>query len=232
MRKKYASLYVHMHTPSTNPPPTDGELEQLAARTRRSLIMRLGDWRDQRSWDEFYRTYWRLIYSVAIQAGLREDEAWDVVQETILTIAKQSLKGSYDPERGSFKMWLWNVTRWRINDQFRHRNKNKTTEDSHAVLENIADAGGTDFDALWEREWQENLMKAALERVKMKVAPKQFQIFDYNVLRGMSANEVRQKLGVSIAQVYLAKHRVGGALKKEIGYLRAQENSEPSKPAE
>lgn len=215
-----------------DPAPTDYELEKLAARTRRSLIMRLGDWKDQRSWDEFYRTYWRLIYSVALQAGLREDEAWDVVQETVLTIAKQSLKGSYDPERGSFKMWLWNITRWRINDQFRHRNKNKAAEDSHSVLENVADAGGSTFDDIWEREWQENLMKAALERVKMKVAPKQFQIFDYNVLRGMSANEVRQKLGVSIAQVYLAKHRVGGTLKKEIAYLRAQENSPPPESSE
>lgn len=70
----------------------DGELEQYAAKTRRSLILRLQDWKDQRSWDEFYRTYWRLIYSVAIRAGLREQEAWDTVQETILTIAKQSRK--------------------------------------------------------------------------------------------------------------------------------------------
>lgn len=66
-------------------------------------------------------------------------------------------------------------------------------------------------------------MKAALERVKMKVSPLQFQIFDYNVLRGMSATEVRKRLGVSIAQVYLAKHRVGGVLKKEVAYIREQE---------
>ena len=84
--------------------PTNDELEQFAARTRRSLIMRLGDWKDQKSWDEFYRTYWRLIYSVALKAGLREDEAWDVVQETVLTIAKQSVKNMYDPTKGSFKM--------------------------------------------------------------------------------------------------------------------------------
>ena len=103
--------------------PTNDELEQFAARTRRSLIMRLGDWKDQKSWDEFYRTYWRLIYSVALKAGLREDEAWDVVQETVLTIAKQSVKNMYDPTKGSFKMWLWHITRWRINDQFRQRRK-------------------------------------------------------------------------------------------------------------
>ena len=213
------------------PTPDDNELEKLAARTRRSLIMRLGDWKDQRSWDEFYRTYWRLIYSVALKAGLREDEAWDVVQETVLTIAKQSLRNAYDPERGSFKMWLWNVTRWRINDQFRQRGKApqqaNTAEDAATTtrepVENVPDTSSNNFSQIWEREWQQNVMKAALERVKMRVSPRQFQIFECNVLQGMNATDVRRLLGVSMTQVYLAKHRVGSVLKKEIEYIREQE---------
>lgn len=213
------------------PTPDDNELEKLAARTRRSLIMRLGDWKDQRSWDEFYRTYWRLIYSVALKAGLREDEAWDVVQETVLTIAKQSLRNAYDPERGSFKMWLWNVTRWRINDQFRQRGKapqqpnaaEDTSPTTREPVENVPDTSSNNFSQIWEREWQQNVMKAALERVKMRVSPRQFQIFECNVLQGMNATDVRRLLGVSMTQVYLAKHRVGSVLKKEIEYIRAQE---------
>ncbi len=211
--------------------PTDDELEKFAARTRRSLILRLGDWNDRKSWDEFYRTYWRLIYSVALKAGLREDEAWDVVQETVLTIAKQSVKSMYDPSKGSFKMWLWHITRWRINDQFRQRRKDTANTATSAdgterePLADIPDTSGDTFTKIWDREWQNNVMKAAVERVKMRVSPQQFQIFDYNVLRGMNAGEVRKKLGVSIAQVYLAKHRVGSVLKKEVAYIRAQEES-------
>lgn len=204
----------------------DSELEKYAAKTRRSLIVRLQDWNDQRSWDEFYRTYWRLIYAVAIQSGLREQEAWDTVQETVLTIAKQSRKGVYDPSRGSFKMWLWHITRWRINDQFRMRKKDTAApgdNDGHAPdLDNLPDANGETFEKLWEREWQENLIKAAMERVKMKVAPRQFQIFDLHVIQGKSTAEVRHRLGVSLAQVYLAKHRIGSLLKKEIGILRKE----------
>ncbi|MEE1264667.1 MAG: sigma-70 family RNA polymerase sigma factor, partial [Akkermansia sp.] len=79
------------------------------------------------------------------------------------------------------------------------------------------------FSAIWEREWQQNIMKAAIERVKLRVSPRQFQIFDYNVLQGLNATEVRRRLGVSMAQVYLAKHRVGAILKKEIAYIREQE---------
>lgn len=98
--------------PHNESQPDEQTLSQYAEHTRKSLIARLENWEDQRTWDEFYRTYWRLIYSVALKAGLREDEAWDVVQETILSIAKQSRKNIYKPEQGSFKLWLWNMTRW------------------------------------------------------------------------------------------------------------------------
>ena len=65
----------------------------------------------------------RLIYGVGIKSGLRPEEALDVVQETILAIAKQSLEKRYDPKAGSFKVWLMNMTRWRIGDAFRRRDK-------------------------------------------------------------------------------------------------------------
>ena len=70
----------------------DKELQQAYAHTRKSLIARLDNWEDQRTWDDFYKTYWKLIYAVGLKAGLRSDEAFDVVQETILSIAKQSKK--------------------------------------------------------------------------------------------------------------------------------------------
>ncbi|MEC9042201.1 MAG: sigma-70 family RNA polymerase sigma factor, partial [Verrucomicrobiota bacterium] len=63
--------------------PEDPQYKEFQ-RTRKSLIERLNDWEDQKSWDDFYRTYWRLIYSVAIKSGLRNEEAFDAVQETII----------------------------------------------------------------------------------------------------------------------------------------------------
>jgi RNA polymerase sigma-70 factor (ECF subfamily) len=72
------------------PKEEDAVILQAYAKTRKSLIARLDNWEDQKTWDEFYQTYWRLIYAVAIKAGLRPEEAFDCVQETILSIAKQS----------------------------------------------------------------------------------------------------------------------------------------------
>lgn len=223
-----------MSTPAPNEAelPDERTLSQYAEHTRKSLIARLENWEDQQSWDEFYRTYWRLIYAVALKAGLRDDEAWDVVQETILSIAKQSQNNLYDPKQGSFKMWLWKMTRWRINDQFRKRKKDTamllSTNDEaplDAPIDRIADESNHNFDQVWETEWQNNLLSAALARVKVKVSPRQYQIFDAYVLKEMSVSEVCKCLDASIAQVYLAKHRVSAALKKEVSYLMDQEKS-------
>jgi RNA polymerase sigma factor (sigma-70 family) len=208
-------------------PERDEALAAICAKTRKSLIARLDNWEDQKTWDEFYQTYWKLIYAVAVKAGLRSDEAFDCVQETILSIAKQSKKKLYDPEQGSFKSWLMNMTRWRINDQFRKRKKDTAMsggdwddERKTAVIDRFEDPNGMQLDRVWDTEWRRNMADAALARVKAQVSPKQYQIFDYYVLREWEAGKVQKHLGVSMAQVYLAKHRVGSVLKKELEKLR------------
>lgn len=55
-----------------------------------------------------------------------------------------------------------------------------------------------------------------------KFSATQFQIFDLNVLKDWLARDVAKSLGLSIASVYLAKHRVSSALKKEIARLEAK----------
>ncbi len=204
----------------------DAILVQAFAKTRKSLIAKLDNWEDQRAWDEFYQTYWRLIYSVAVKAGLRQDEAFDCVQETILTIAKQSKKQMYDPEQGSFKTWLLNMTRWRINDQFRKRKKDTAMvagewEDDRktAIIDRVEDPNGDVLSRLWNTEWKKNVANAALARVKDQVSPKQYQIFDCYVIKQWDAKRVQHELNVSMAQVYLAKHRVGSVLKRELAKL-------------
>lgn len=211
----------------------DAILAQAYAKTRKSLIARLENWEDQRTWDEFYQTYWKLIYSVAIKAGLRQDEAFDCVQETILSIAKQSKKQLYDPAQGSFKTWLMNMTRWRINDQFRKRKKDTAmivgeweNDRKTAVIDRVEDPQGDVLSRLWNVEWKKNIADAALSRVKAQVSPKQYQIFDCYVIKQWDAKRVQDQLNVSMAQVYLAKHRVGSVLKKELSKLEDESDGD------
>ncbi len=197
--------------------------------TRRSLVERLRDWEDRKHWQEFFDIYGKLIFSAALKAGLTETEAQEVVQETVITVAKKIGQLEYDPARGSFKGWLLHITRWRIADQFRKRrpgdSKKRLSDDSTrltATIERVQDPGAADLDQFWEREWQENLLSAAMQRIKKRVDPKQFQIFDCYVRREWPAQKVATELGVSTGQVYLARHRVTALLKKEIRALQKQ----------
>jgi RNA polymerase sigma factor (sigma-70 family) len=196
-----------------------------SAQTRRSLVDRLANWDDQRRWQEFFDTYWRLIYSTARRSGLTDAEAQEVVQETVITVAKKIDKLKYDPAIGSFKGWLLQITRWRIADQFRKREpgnaKRPRGGDDRftATIERIPDSQAVDLDALWEKQWQENLFEAAVALLKKKIDPKQFQIFDCYVRKEWPAQKVADQLRVNIGQVYLARHRVSALLKKEIKAL-------------
>ena len=62
-----------------------------------------------RSWEEFAQTYSRLIRGVAIQAGLTEAEAKDVEQDTLVRVAKTIHEFESNPERGTFKGWLFSL---------------------------------------------------------------------------------------------------------------------------
>jgi RNA polymerase sigma-70 factor (ECF subfamily) len=156
--------------------------------TRKSLLTRLKNWDDQEGWREFFDTYWRLIYGVAIKSGFNDAEAQDLVQETIISVAKKMRSFKYDPLIGSFKAWLLLVTRSRITERFRkkklpladHQSSDDTATGT-GLMERLIDPAGPALDALWEAEWKQNLLELALESVKQQVSAKQFQIFDLYV---------------------------------------------------
>ena len=187
--------------------------------TRQSLIARLGDLDDRVRWEEFFETYWRLIHSVAMRAGLHDDEAQEVVQETCIAVARNVAR--YDSKAGSFKSWLLQMARWRITDQFRKRDKRRALpsgEDTRATgtIERLPGSGQAAFTEMWEDEWQRHVLAAALTRMKRRVEAKHYQIFDCVVVKQWTAAKAAKELGVNIAQVYLVKHRLKAMLKKEL----------------
>jgi len=193
--------------------------------TRQSLLSRLKDWNDQESWRDFFDTYWKLIYSAAIRAGLNDAEAQDVVQETVTAISKKIPEFVYDPSKGSFKNWLMRQTTWRISDQLRKRMpvrpaaSQPPTSTRTATIDRIADPAVSELESMWEAEWEANLREAAIHRVRSKVEPKQFQIFDLYVRKKWPVLKITKDLKVTATQVYLAKHRVGSLIKKELRHL-------------
>ena len=207
--------------------------------TRHTLLNRLKDWGDQTSWQDFFDTYWQLIYNVATKAGLSDAEAQEVVQETVIAVARKIGEFKADPARGSFSAWLMQLTRWRIADQWRKRRAEPALNaasgavgepalgpddtGSTGPIERIPDPASTALDAAWREEWEKHLLAVALERVKQQVSPRQFQMFDMHVRQQLSVQETARILQASVASVYMAKHRVARLVKKEVRKLEQSE---------
>ena len=208
--------------------------------TRQSLLSRLKDWDNHESWRDFFDTYWRLIYGLAVKSGLTTTEAEEVVQETLLAVAKAMPGFKYDPARGSFKGWLFEITRRRIANQVRVRLKHRhgsagplaseaprqpsreriePEQRRTATVDRVPDPNSDELEKLWDQEWRRNLLEASIVRVRKRVNAKQYQMFNLYVMLQWPMNQVKRTLGVSAAQVYMAKMRIGRMIKSEVRTL-------------
>ena len=196
--------------------------------TSPTLIKLIKNLSDDKSWQTFFDKYRNLIRGTALKMGLSASEADEAVQETFITIAKRIKEFEYDPARGSFKSWLLHTTRWKINDQFRKRQRHPTAqpsnsataEDRTSTINRIPDPAGFDLDAIWNEEWAKNLIEVARERIKQQVSGKQYQIFDLYMIKGWPVAKVKEALNVSASQVYIAKCRIQLLMKKELSRLK------------
>jgi len=199
--------------------------------TRASLLERLRDVEDQASWQRFFDIYARLIHGVALKAGLTETEAQDVLQETVISVAKHLPGFRYDAKVCSFKTWMLRLMRWRIIDQLRKRLPSEQhieiTGDDNATatakLDQLTGGRAPELEAVWNEEWQNLAAATALAHLKRRVSPEQFQMFDLYVLRQMPVAEVARLLGTNVARVYLVKHRLSKLLREALGEFEKAE---------
>lgn len=192
--------------------------------TRSSLLFRLKEWKDSASWDEFFQAYNKSIHKIAIGRGLTRIEAEEVVQETMVAVARQMPEFSYDRAIGSFKSWLFTITRRSIGKHLKKRltgdapPANPGQTDVTEELESYIDPA-PGLEQQWDEEWRLNLIHLAMDRVRRRIKPKQYQMFDLYVTQHLPMEQVTKMLNVNSAQVYMAKLRVSAMVRHEVTIL-------------
>ena len=183
---------------------------------------------DRTAVEDCLKAYGGLVWSIARKMLRDPDEAEDVVQETVIGVAKKMGEFRYDPTVCSFRGWLLHVTRLRIQDQFRKRlptfSHRKRATATTSTLERIPDTADKGLEAVWAAEWEKNIVDVAMTRVKGRVRPEHYQMFYLNAVKEIEAGRVASTFGVSTAQVYLVKHRVARLIKQEVKSLERKEN--------
>lgn len=190
--------------------------------TRASLLKRLRDLADDGSWREFYERYRRFIFQAARRKGLSPQDAEEVLQDTVVSVARGLPNFVYNPAGCSFKGWLMTITYRRVADQHRRLGRQVPVVDTAGEVPAAPVATNAPFDPLWEAEWESNLVEAAMDRLRLTVSPRNFQIFDWTVRLGRSTRDTAAAFGVSDGVVRITKLRVGIQMAKHLRQLRRE----------
>jgi RNA polymerase sigma-70 factor (ECF subfamily) len=187
-----------------------------------TLMMRLRQApADLQAWEDFVRRYQPMIRDWCLRWGSRPADAEDVAQEVLLKLLAAMKTFQYDPGR-SFRAWLKTVTQNAWNDfaKSHRREATRDPESFQAILDSRAALD--DLRSRIEDAYDRELLDLAMRRVEKRVKPANWRAFQLTAIEGRAGADVAGELGMTVARVYIAKHRVERLLEEEIRILRGE----------
>src|SRR5262245_32429982 len=113
----------HSHHTMTDTKPKPGsESRSSSTGTARSLLERARD-RDPAAWERMVTLYAPLVFHWCRAWGLRDQDAADVFQDVFQAVAAHIAEFRRDRSGDTFRGWLRTITRNKVNDHFRRRDR-------------------------------------------------------------------------------------------------------------
>ena len=195
--------------------------ESSRARTASSLIRGL-QCNDDVAWRRLTDIYGPLVYHWCRRYGLSEPDAADVFQDVFLAVNRYVSRFDPGSTRGTFRGWLWTITRTRIQDHWRRATGRASAVGGTEALLQLANLperlDESTSDPTQRRELTQ-LFRRALEMIEAEFKPRTWRAFWMSVMQRGVTNEVASELGMSAAAVRQAKSRVLRRLRRELGDL-------------
>ncbi len=184
--------------------------------TRPSLLVRIRNPQDAESWKLFVELYTPPVLRYCRLRGLQDADAADVTQEVMAQVARSMHSFQYSPARGRFRDWLGTVTRHKVN-RFLTRASVGTAaiggDDSAAALANLPEV---ESDAEWAAEFNAQILRAALDRVRPLFGPSTWQAFASVWLDNKTAAVTAAEMNTTLQAVYVAKAKILKRLEEEV----------------
>ncbi len=184
--------------------------------TSTSLVARVLA-QDRSAWERFVRLYGPAVFQWSRRTGLSYHDAADVVQEVFVAVAAHI--GDFHPQRehGSFRSWLWTITRNKVHDHHRRRLAHVQAQGGTAALEQVAQIPELLSDSSVQPDTgQAVLVQRALELLRAEFEERTYQAFWRTAIEHRSAAEVAAELGMTNQAVRQAKYRVLCRLRQEL----------------
>ncbi len=193
-----------MLSSASNPRRLHGR--SMLTRTNTQLLQALADSQNESIWFEFDDRYRPVLHGFGCRMGLDADDAAEAAQAALAAFAEQYRAGRYERERGSLRGWLFAIARSRIAAVYRERDRRRNQRGSSALIQlEDDDTAQSMFDA----EWRQFLLQRGFDELRSgtKTDTRTLRVFELLVVEHRSPQEVAELQGVSVAAVYVAKHR-------------------------
>lgn len=184
--------------------------------TRASLLLRLRDARDEEAWRQFVDLYAPLVHAYLRNRGLQDADAADLTQDALRAISGAVGRFDYDPDRGSFRGWLFTIVRNALRNFLNSPRRREQGAGDTGAARRLEEHPAPEESAEWEREHHRHLLAAAARVVRAEVQETTWLAFWKTSVEGQEVKAVAAELGVSVASVYLARSRVMARLKEQV----------------
>lgn len=193
--------------------------------TQPTLLVRIRDAQDQEAWERFVDLYAPLVYGFLRKRGLQDADAADLTQDVLRVVAVAAQRLEYDARLGSFRGWLFTIVQNRLTDHWRKegiREHGAGDSQAHEQLHALPQPG-LDSTAEWDADYHRQLFQYAAGVVRQDFSEVTWQAFWQTAVEGQPGKTVAEKLGLTVAAVYLAKGRVMTRLKDQVRQLIGEE---------
>ena len=194
---------------------------QMTWLTTATVLQQLRDFGNRDAWDAFSERFRRPVVSFARSMGLRQADAEDVAQETLLAFAEAYRRGQYDPSKGRLSRFLFGIA---YRQSLRGRRVGAAPAGAGIPVVDAESGFWSEVPdeqaatGIWDTEWERTLLDTCLQQVRSEFEPQTFRAFELAVREDKPADEVAAALGIPVKSVYNAKHRI----LKRIRELRAE----------
>ncbi len=194
-------------------------MPNLRTSTTTCLLEGLFDTENHTVWREFDYRYRPIAYGFAKRLGLNDADAEEVVQDTLTRFLEEYRQGKYDRDRGRLRSWIVAILKFRV-ARFRREQANRRHWAGESAIDQLPDR---DLEALWDKERQAVILRQALDelRERSRTSEKTIAAFEAYVLQQRSPEEVATEMGMTVADVYMAKNRVAERLRAIVQRLES-----------
>jgi len=164
-------------------------------------------------WREFDTRYRPIILGFCKKLGVAEEDAADVAQDALTRFVQDYRAGLYDRTRGRLRSWIIGIVRCRISDMRRKHATRREARGESAMLDLSAEP---EWDALWEAERRQSLMRQAIDELRGTSRMKESTIraFELYAMAGRPVAEVAAELHLTAGDIYMAKSNVAQRLRE------------------